>query len=393
MGHADQQDDLRIDETDEAEADRLAQDAERLDDQIETLTRGTTPPSERTFDEQWAGQLRTSASPLDLAEAEQAMLWSDDPVLRSLARGTGVRVTSTQAVLHRLLSASAITAEQHEACLRSLIKARIGNVALNEQRLFELAEDDNWHPASVAAALARLVTWADPLDHGLLSTHRCASTHPCTHRTQSLALRGRARRGHSSGQARTRCRYRCCSGHHHHRGHHSLKRTGRRPVRRHPPGPDRPADRCPSPTARVTLGARNIRGASRNEIARIMPSQTKVAATPKAAVFEPTTRVYPKRSCIKGSVAENRSVSGRRVAGREKPATAVARCCSGRAGIAGSGAARLPIAGRHAARRHRRRRQSRDRRPAGRAAMGPRDNPAGRGDTGCGDAAAGPGTG
>jgi hypothetical protein len=93
MGHADQQDDLRIDETDEAEADRLAQDAERLDDQIETLTRGTTPPSERTFDEQWAGQLRTSASPLDLAEAEQAMLWSDDPVLRSLARGTGVRVT------------------------------------------------------------------------------------------------------------------------------------------------------------------------------------------------------------------------------------------------------------------------------------------------------------
>lgn len=163
VGYDDQQDDLRIDEAREAEADRLAQDAERFHDLIEALTRRTTPPSERTFDEERAAHLRTWASPLDLAEAEQVVLWSDDPVLRALARGSGVPVTSTQAVLHRLLSAGTITAEQHEGCIRRLIKARIGNMSLNEQRLFELAEDDNWQPASVAAALARPATWADPL--------------------------------------------------------------------------------------------------------------------------------------------------------------------------------------------------------------------------------------
>ena len=35
----------------------------------------------------------------------------------------------------------------------------------------------------------------------------------------------------------------------------------------------------PSPICKVTLGARNFSGASRNEMASTMPSQTKVTAT------------------------------------------------------------------------------------------------------------------
>ncbi|WP_431948042.1 PIN domain-containing protein [Micromonospora marina] len=161
MRYEDQHDRLLLDETSEAEADRLAQDAAGLHAAIEALARRTTPLTGRTFDEPLPGPLSVWASPLDLARAEDAVLWSDDPVLRVLARGTGVRAASTQAVLHQLVTTGAITEDQHEDCIRRLIKARIGHMPLNERRLLELAEDDNWHPAGVAAALARPTTWAD----------------------------------------------------------------------------------------------------------------------------------------------------------------------------------------------------------------------------------------
>jgi len=163
MRYDDQHDHLLLDESAEAEADRLAQEAARLHKEIEALTRRTTPPTARTLDAPLTTPLSTWTSPLDLARAGQAVLWSDDPILRALARGTDVPATSTQAVLHQLLTAGAITDDQHEDCIRRLIKARIGHMPLNERRLLELAEDDNWHPIGVAAALARPMTWADPL--------------------------------------------------------------------------------------------------------------------------------------------------------------------------------------------------------------------------------------
>lgn len=163
MRYDDQHDHLLFDETAEAEADRLAQDAERLHTAIEGLTRRTSPLTGRTFEEPLHGPLRVWVSPFDLARAERAVLWSDDPVLRTLARGTGVKAASTHSVLHQLLTAGAITEDQHEDCIRRLIKARIGAMPLNEQRLLELAEDDSWQPAAVAAALSRPATWADPI--------------------------------------------------------------------------------------------------------------------------------------------------------------------------------------------------------------------------------------
>lgn len=158
MRYDDQHDHLSFDETTEAEADRLADEADRLHAAVEALTRRSTP-AERTFDR---SEDKVWTSALDLARAEGAVLWSDDPVLRIVARGTGVRATSTVAVLHRLHAGGAITDDQHEDCIRRLIKARIGNLPLNERRLLELAEDDNWRPAAVAAALARPAVWADP---------------------------------------------------------------------------------------------------------------------------------------------------------------------------------------------------------------------------------------
>jgi predicted negative regulator of RcsB-dependent stress response len=157
-----QLDHLILDEVAEAEADRLALEASQLYATIETLTR-LTPPRERMFSDQHPASMWTWSAPLDLARARGVTLWSDDPVLRALAREAGVPATSTLAVLHHLVTTGVITDDEHEQCVRSLIKARIGDVALNEQRLLELAEDDRWSPASVAAALARPATWSNPL--------------------------------------------------------------------------------------------------------------------------------------------------------------------------------------------------------------------------------------
>lgn len=159
MRYDNQHDRLQFNESPEAEADRLAEEADRLHAAVEALTRRSAP-SERTFDET---EDRVWTSALDLARAEHAVLWSDDPVVRVLARGMGVPATSTLAVLHRLRVVGAITDDQHENCIRRLIKARIGQLPLNEQRLLELAEDDNWRPAAVGAALARPAAWANPL--------------------------------------------------------------------------------------------------------------------------------------------------------------------------------------------------------------------------------------
>ncbi|MFB9443015.1 hypothetical protein Dvina_51335 [Dactylosporangium vinaceum] len=159
MRYDSQHDHLQFNEGSEAEADRLAEEADRLHTAVEALTRLSTPP-ERTFDE---AEDRIWTSALDLARVQHAALWSDDPVVRALARGMGIPATSTVAVLRRLRAVGAITDDQHEGCLRRLIKARIGQLPLNEPRLFELAEDDSWRPAAVGAALARPAVWADPL--------------------------------------------------------------------------------------------------------------------------------------------------------------------------------------------------------------------------------------
>ncbi|MFG3643587.1 hypothetical protein ACGF3C_25320 [Micromonospora sp. NPDC047762] len=159
--YEDQHDRLLFDEAAEAEAERLAQDAGRLHAAIEALTRRSAPLTGRTFDEPLPGALGVWVSPLDLSRADDAVLWSDDPALRSLARSTGVEAASTVAVLHQLLTTGAITNEQHEDCIERLIKGRIGHLPLDERRLLKLAADDNWNPVAVAAALARPATWTD----------------------------------------------------------------------------------------------------------------------------------------------------------------------------------------------------------------------------------------
>lgn len=99
---------------------------------------------------------------MDLAAHRRAPLWIDDPFLRLVARQAGVAAFSTVAVLDRLVQHRLITAEQHEAAVRTLIKERIGDMPFDETRLLELAEDEAWRAGSVAVVFGRAATWTDP---------------------------------------------------------------------------------------------------------------------------------------------------------------------------------------------------------------------------------------
>jgi hypothetical protein len=91
-------------------------------------------PTRHWFDDELDPLLRTWTSPLDLAKERNATLWSDDPILRALAREMGIASTSTQGVPQHLLDTGVITGIQRETCVRSLIQARIGDFPLDSQR-------------------------------------------------------------------------------------------------------------------------------------------------------------------------------------------------------------------------------------------------------------------
>jgi hypothetical protein len=69
--------------------------------------------------------------------------------------------TSTPSIVDYLAHTGQISSGHHEEVIRCLIKARVGDFPLNEHRLLELAEDDNWAPGCVTAALGRPAAWAN----------------------------------------------------------------------------------------------------------------------------------------------------------------------------------------------------------------------------------------
>ncbi|MEU7913929.1 PIN domain-containing protein [Microbispora bryophytorum] len=152
---------LVIEHTSAEEADRLADEASGLLTFIRRLDRMPRPESS-ILPLPDLPPLITWTSAADLALQQHSALWSDDPVLRAIARDAGIPATSTPAVLRRLLDRGDISTEEHEAAIRTLISARIADFPLNEQRLFELAEDDNWQPRGVAYALSRPGAWRIP---------------------------------------------------------------------------------------------------------------------------------------------------------------------------------------------------------------------------------------
>ncbi|MCX2950200.1 PIN domain-containing protein [Lentzea sp. NEAU-D7] len=150
----------RMAEVSEAEADRLARQSAQLLAMIQGLTRYPRPACRAVLDTDepaFAGWM----SVIDLALDQQIPIWTDDHVLRSIARQVGLSALSTPALLAYLFEQSVLTSDRHEDAVRSMIKARVGDFPVNGQRLMELAEDEEWAPVSVAVVLSRPAAWTN----------------------------------------------------------------------------------------------------------------------------------------------------------------------------------------------------------------------------------------
>jgi hypothetical protein len=146
----------------QTEADRLAEQAAALRALTESLARYPRPVAQASADLD-ALNLTVAASALDLAHHRGLALWTDDPFLRVVARRVGVASFSTPAVLDLLAAEGTITVEQRETATRRLIEERIGDMPIDEARLLELAEDDQWRAGPVAAVLGRPASWIETL--------------------------------------------------------------------------------------------------------------------------------------------------------------------------------------------------------------------------------------
>ncbi|WP_436500377.1 NACHT N-terminal Helical domain 1-containing protein [Actinokineospora sp. HUAS TT18] len=148
----------RLYETSDEEADRLAEESDRLVLSIEQLIRKPRPLTriEPRLDEQ---SYHPWAPLLDLAADQQAPVWADDAALRALARSVGIEAISTAAVLQRLLNEELINAQEHQAAITTLFRARVGDFQFTSHRLIEIAEEEGWQAGSVAMALGRPSSW------------------------------------------------------------------------------------------------------------------------------------------------------------------------------------------------------------------------------------------
>jgi hypothetical protein len=151
----------RLLDTSQEEADRLAEESQRLLQTIQGFHRQPRPASR--LDPYLDNEAFTPwISLLDLAHAEGLPVWADDAALRALGRSVGLRAFSTPSVLHVLAERGSITPEQHEEALRALIRAHVADVPLHNTRLLEIAEDEQWAAGAAAVALGRPAAWINP---------------------------------------------------------------------------------------------------------------------------------------------------------------------------------------------------------------------------------------
>jgi Tfp pilus assembly protein PilF len=151
---------VRLDVIPQDDADRLAAEAAALVEAFQQISRHPRPPTEPS-DTPDVPPLAAWESVVGLAKHRELILWSDDPLQRARARRFGLLATSTPAILEHLADSGQISARTYEDAIRSLVKARVGDLHPVEQRLLELAEDEDWAPGCVAAAIARPGAWTN----------------------------------------------------------------------------------------------------------------------------------------------------------------------------------------------------------------------------------------
>jgi hypothetical protein len=150
---------LQWQQLDPDEVDRSIREADRLISTAESLHLRPRPAS--TLDPD-LDVLPLSAACLRLAHARRAVLWSDDPAVRKVARRYGVPAMSTTAILDHLHACGDLDAADYESALRILIAARIGDMPFDRARLLALAEQDQWTAGPIGWVLSQHATWRHP---------------------------------------------------------------------------------------------------------------------------------------------------------------------------------------------------------------------------------------
>ncbi len=102
-------------------------------------------------------------SSLRLAHGEGLALFSEDLGLRSLARGFGIPAFNTHALIEVLQDGGVFDADSADAYRNDLVRAYVVDLPFDEQRLWDIALENDFKPGPAAAALGRPAAWIEPI--------------------------------------------------------------------------------------------------------------------------------------------------------------------------------------------------------------------------------------
>lgn len=137
-------------------AESWAREAEAL---LETVKRcETTWPRSRTAND----EANAILAPLSLAKEQRLPLWSDDPVIRQVARSEGLQSFGTIALLEALAERTQITSEQLDLALLSMLRACLVDLPLRPDLVLAAEVEDDPPTNAPLLALTRPSAWNMP---------------------------------------------------------------------------------------------------------------------------------------------------------------------------------------------------------------------------------------
>lgn len=101
-------------------------------------------------------------APFQLARRERVPLWTDDPVMRQLARNEGVQTFGTLSLMLALREADDLDDAEVDRAWASMVRARFVDIPLRAEIVLQVAAEEGWKPTGAAYAISRPAVWGDP---------------------------------------------------------------------------------------------------------------------------------------------------------------------------------------------------------------------------------------
>ncbi|WP_173054693.1 tetratricopeptide repeat protein [Phytohabitans houttuyneae] len=98
---------------------------------------------------------------LDAAKDSGVALWADDLGLRQLAHTSGIRTFGTISLIRVARERGRISADEDQDSMRALVKEYVVDIPFDEEILVGVAQEQQWRPEAVAAAMSRAASWVD----------------------------------------------------------------------------------------------------------------------------------------------------------------------------------------------------------------------------------------